>query len=137
MMPEKGERGERGDRSLAGLVSDLVRQLSALVQTEGKLLRSELRESGGRIGTGVLELLLGVVLLVPALVILLEAAVDLLVRNGFGAGWSAVIVGGVVALVGLLTLLHGRKTLSADTLAPHRSATQLRKDADLVKETTR
>lgn len=131
------ETGDRSDRSLAGLVSDLVRQLSALVQTEGKLLRSELRESGSRIGSGVLELLLGVVLLVPALVILLEAAVELLARRGFGAGWSAVIVGGVVALAGLLTLLHGRRTLSADMLAPHRSASQLRKDADLLKETTR
>ena len=131
------ETGDRSDRSLAGLVSDLVRQLSALVQTEGKLLRSELRESGSRIGSGVLELLLGVVLLVPGLVILLEAAVELLVRRGFGAGWSAVIVGGVVALAGLLTLLHGRRTLSADMLAPHRSASQLRKDADLLKETTR
>jgi membrane-associated PAP2 superfamily phosphatase len=128
---------DKSDRSLAGLVSDLVRQLSALVQTEGKLLRSELRESGGRIGTGVLEVLVGVALLVPALVILLQALVDLLVRSGLGAGWSAVIVGGTVATVGLLTLLHGRKNLSADTLAPHRSATQLRKDADLVKETTR
>lgn len=128
---------DKSDRSLAGLVSDLVRQLSALVQTEGKLLRSELRESGGRIGTGVLEVLVGVALLVPALVILLQAVVDLLVRSGLGAGWSAVIVGGTVALVGLMTLLHGRKNLSADTLAPHRSATQLRKDADLVKETTR
>ena len=131
------ETGDRSDRSLAGLVSDLVRQLSALVQTEGKLLRSELRESGSRIGSGVLELLLGVILLVPALVILLEAAVELLARRGFGAGWSAVIVGGVVALAGLLTLLHGRRTLSADMLAPHRSASQLRKDADLLKETTR
>ena len=131
------ETGDRSDRSLAGLVSDLVRQLSALVQTEGKLLRSELRESGSRIGSGVLELLLGVVLLAPALVILLEAAVELLARRGFGAGWSAVIVGGVVELAGLLTLLHGRRTLSADMLAPHRSASQLRKDADLLKETTR
>ena len=43
------------DRSLATLISDLVQQLSTLVQTEGKLLRSEVRESGKKITAGAIE----------------------------------------------------------------------------------
>lgn len=127
---------DRNDRSLANLVSDLIRQLSSLVQTEGKLLRSELRDSGDRLGAGVVEVLVGIGLLIPAMVILLESLVVLLSRTALGPGWSSAVVGFGVGLIGLMTLLHGRRTLSADGLAPRRSAEQLRKDASLVKEKT-
>ena len=125
---------DRNDRSLANLVSDLIRQLSSLVQTEGKLLRSELRDSGDRLGAGAVEVLVGIGLLIPAMVILLEALVVVLSRTALGPGWSSAIVGLSVGLIGLMTLLHGRRTLTVDGLTPRRSAEQLRKDASLVKE---
>lgn len=127
---------DRDDRSLATLVSDLIQQLSTLVQTEGKLLRSELRETGGKISGGAIEILAGAGLLIAALVILLQALVHALATTGLGPGWAALIVGLVVALVGYLAVQRGTKNLSPDELAPRRSAEQLRKDANLVKEQT-
>lgn len=127
---------ERSERSLAELISDLIQQLSTLVQTEGKLLRSELRDSGERIGAGAVEILAGAGLFIAALVVLLQALVHALAQTGIGMGWSSLIVGLAVALIGYLTLQRGRKNLTSDALAPKRSAEQLRKDAHLVKEQT-
>jgi hypothetical protein len=127
---------EPNDRSLGTLVSDLVQQLSTLVQTEGKLLRSELRESGEKITSGAVEILAGAGLLIAALVILLQGLVHAVAQTGIGLGWSSLIVGIVVALVGYLAVQRGTKNLSPDEVALRRSAEQLRKDAHLVKEQT-
>lgn len=128
---------DRDDRSLAGLISDLVQQLSTLVQTEGRLLRSELRETGSKLSSGAIEIVAGAGLLVAALVILLMALVQALAQMGLGQAWAALIVGLVVAAVGYFVVQRGTKNLSADELAPTRTTEQLRKDANLVKEQTR
>lgn len=127
MTPERNERG------VGELVSDLVQQMSTLVQTEGKLLRSELRETGQKVSGGAIEILAGAGLLIAALVILLQALVQALAQAGLGEAWAALIVGLVVGIVGYLVIRRGTKTLSVEELTPQRSARQLGKDASLVK----
>ena len=47
---------------------------------------------------------------------------------------AALIVGGVVAVIGFLLVRKGQNDLAATRLAPERTAANLRKDLDLVKE---
>jgi len=128
---------EPDDRSLPTLISDLVQQLTTLVQTEGKLLRSELRESGNKISSGAIELALGATLLIAGLVILLQAVVHFLVQAGMDIAWASLAVGIIVGVIGYIVLQRGSKNLSPDALTPQRSAEQLRKDATLVREQSR
>jgi len=52
-------------------------------------------------------------------------------------GWAALIVGVVIALVGVALLAKGKKDLNPSNLTPEHTAAQLRKDGQLVKEQTR
>ena len=47
---------------------------------------------------------------------------------------AALVVGGVVALIGLLVVRKGQGDLSATRLAPERSAASFRKDVDMLRE---
>ena len=47
---------------------------------------------------------------------------------------ASVITGGVVAIIGGIMVYGGQKALSAGSLAPDRTAANLRKDMNLVKE---
>jgi xanthine/uracil permease len=66
-------------------------------------------------------------------VVLLQAAVYGLEEFGLDPWLAAVIVGGVVLVIGLLLLQKARHDLSAQNLAVHRTAANLRKDLNLVK----
>src|SRR5690606_28431601 len=81
------------DRSFAALISDLVQQLSTLVQTEGRLLRSELTQGAHKAGAGAMEIAAGAILLLAALIVLLQALIVALANLGLGAGWSSLLVG--------------------------------------------
>ncbi len=83
---------DRDDRSLAALVSDLVQQLSALVQTEGNLLQnltSREREQDQRRRYRRAHRRL----LIAALVILRQSLVHALATTGMGPGWAALTAG--------------------------------------------
>ena len=63
------------NRSLATLVSDLAQQVTTLLQTEGRLLRTELSENARKAGAGAIEVLGGAICLMAALMVLLQALV--------------------------------------------------------------
>lgn len=60
-----------------------------------------------------------------------------LTNLGLGSGWSALIVGGIVALIGAVLVMLGRKNVKPRMLPPERTAHQLWQDAELVKEQVR
>ena len=71
------------NRSVADVVRDVIAQLTALLRTEAQLARVELSENLSRAALGLGLIIGGAVLLIPALVILLGAAVAALQQNGF------------------------------------------------------
>ena len=79
-------------------------------------------------------MLIGAVLLIPALVILLEAAVAAIIDAGLEAHWAALIVGGAALLIGIILALVGLNRLKAENLAPSRTIEQLRQDTVVAKE---
>ncbi|MBZ9811181.1 MULTISPECIES: phage holin family protein [unclassified Mesorhizobium] len=128
---------EQDSRSLPTLVSDLAQQVTTLLQTEARLLRAEISESVNRAGTGAVEVLGGALCLLAALIVLLQALVIALASAGLGAGWSALLVGVVVAVLGFVLLRKGMASMAPAELTPDRTQDQLKRDARLIKEQIR
>ncbi len=100
-------------RSVPELFTSVVSQLADLVRTEGHLARAEISEKMTLAATGLGLIVGGAILLMPALVVLLEAAVAALVDNGIAPYWAALIVGGACFVLGLILLLIGVSWLRA------------------------
>lgn len=122
------------NRSLGTLVGDLAQQVTTLLQTEGKLFRTEMSDKMSQIGVAAVEVLGGAICLIAALVVLLQALVIALAKAGLGEGWSSLLVGVVVALLGIVLLRSGRAMLTTSDLTPDRTQEQLKRDARVVKE---
>ena len=123
-------------RSATGLVGDAMDHASNMVRGEIDLLRAELQENLSR-AVRAMGLIVGaVVVILVALNVLAAAATAGIAQTGLGPGWAALIVGGVLLLVGILMVLKGKKDLSAVSLAPTRTARNVREDATAVREAT-
>ena len=121
-------------RSLPDIFSDLVAQFTSLLQKEGQLARAELSENIGKAAMGLGFVIGGAVLLIPALVVLLDAAVAAITEQGHLAPyWSALIVGGAVLILGLVLLAFGTSRLRPSNMIPTRTMQQLQRDASVAK----
>ncbi|MHA3980198.1 phage holin family protein [Halovulum sp. GXIMD14794] len=125
----------RGSASTAGLLSDLLGHVHGMVRNEVNLARAEISESVNRATGSAVMLIVAAVIGLTALDVLAGAAVaGLAEATELGAGWSALIVGGVLALVALILVLRGRSNLKFSNLAPKRTVRNVRRDANTVKE---
>lgn len=122
------------ERTVPGILSDLLTQFTQLLRTEGELARTELSGKVNQVGTGLALVVGGAVLLIPALVVLLGAAVAALERAGYPPHWSALIVGGAALIVGLILLMIGLNRLKADSLMPRKTIRQLREDKSVATQ---
>lgn len=131
--------GERpfADRSLADILGDLLGQFTTLIKQEGELARTEISENLRRAVMGVAMAAGAAVLLLPALVILLLAAVYGLETTGLAPWWSALAIGGGAFLLGLLILAIGLGRLRANSLMPNKTISQLQEDAAMAKRQVR
>jgi xanthine/uracil permease len=123
-------------RSLPQLVGDLTHDLSTLVRKESELIRVELKENMQQMARGGATLAVGAVLTLAAAMILLQTLV-LALAKVMDPVWASLLVGVVVAIVGVVLLRGGAKAAQPSNLRPDRAANQLRKDAQLVKEQVR
>ncbi len=124
-----------GQRSVPDIVSDLFGQLTALFRKEAQLARTEMSENMANVGRGLGLIMGGAVLLIPSLVILLQAGVTTLGdRYGLTPSWSALIVGGGVLIVGVVLFLIGISRLRFEHIMPHKTVHQLQRDAAVAKE---
>lgn len=127
------DEGMRTDpRSLPELVSQLTTDLATLVRKESELVRAEMTEKLQTLGKAAGEIIAGGIFVLAALGVLLAALVAGLAEYMHPA-FAALLVGVVVAAVGILLIRGGLKMLKFENLAPDRTARQLKKDAQLVK----
>ena len=124
-------------RTVPELFTSVVGQLADLMRTEGQLARAEISEKMTLAATGLGLIVGGAILLMPALVVLLEAAVGALVDNGIAPYWSALIVGGACLLLGLILLLIGVSWLRSGRLMPDKTIHQLQRDAATARSQVR
>ena len=122
------------NRSVPEIFSSILNQLTNLFRKEMQLARTEVSEKVGQAVGGIVMVLIGAVLLIPALVILLQAGVAALIDAGMEAHWAALIVGGAALLLGAILAMIGVSRLKAENLAPKRTIEQLRQDTVVAKE---
>lgn len=130
----------RDTRSIPDLLASLMREATDLFRTEAQLVRAELSDKMTQLQVAGGSLVAGAICLLVALLTLTAALVTAVSKIGdpdIGPGWAALIVGLVIAVVGVLLLAKGRKELKPSELMPTRATNQLSKDGQLVKEQVR
>lgn len=126
---------EANARSIPDLLMHLVRQITELIRSEGQLARAEISEKLEKLIGAAIMIGAGAVLLLPALVILLQAAVAALIDAGWNAGLAALVVGAVVLAVGGLLGAMGLQRLRAVNLVPQKTIKQVQEDVAVATET--
>ncbi|MGA8295188.1 MAG: phage holin family protein [Rhodoplanes sp.] len=129
--------GVQEHRTVPELFTDLISQVTSLFRTETRLARTELNEKIAQAGSGIGMIAAGAVLLIPALVILLQAAAAALIDQGFQPYVATLIVGGAAFFVGLMLALTGMKQLKMKKLTPHKTIEQLQSDAAFARNQVR
>ena len=124
-------------RSITDLLGDLSGNVSTLMRKEIQLARAETSEKVGQAMGAVGAILGGAVLALGALIVLLQALVIALTNAGIPAGWSALIVGVIVAVIAYALIQKGASDLKARNLTPERTFDSLKQDAQTLKEQTR
>jgi drug/metabolite transporter (DMT)-like permease len=122
------------DRSLKELFGDLTQSVTTLFRKEIELARAEISEKVSQAGVAAGAIAAGCVLALAALIVLLQALVIALSELGLAPALSALIVGGVVAIIAFALIYKGMNDLKASNLAPTRTVEALRRDAHMVKE---
>jgi Putative Actinobacterial Holin-X, holin superfamily III len=126
-----------GDRSLKDLFGDLTTSVSTLFRKEIELVRAETSEKINQAGVAAGSIAAGGILAMAALIVLLQALVIALAELGLAPALSALIVGGVVAIIAFGLIYKGTNDLKASSLAPRRTVGALRRDTEMVKEQAR
>jgi Putative Actinobacterial Holin-X, holin superfamily III len=120
-------------RPFPEIFSDLIQQLSLLVRKETQLARAEVSEKAGRALSGIGMMMVGAILLIPAMVILLQAAMAALVENGMSASQASLIVGGAAFILGMILALVGWSWVKPASLVPDKTIDQLQQDAAVAR----
>ena len=121
-------------RSATGLISDALTHMSSLVRKEVDLARAEISENLNRAMVAVGLLVGAIVFALVALIVLAGALTAAIAELGIEEGWAALIVGVLFAVIAAIMAAKGAKDLKASSLAPTRTAENLRRDKDAVKE---
>jgi uncharacterized membrane protein YqjE len=135
--PETSVATDGTESESAGtLLGSTLEHFSNLVRGEVDLARAELREGMSKSMTAVGLLVGALVLALVALNVLAAALTAALAETGLGAGWAALIVGGVLLIVSLILASKGRNDLKPESLAPTRTLANVRRDAQTITEKT-
>ncbi|MBA2410067.1 MAG: phage holin family protein [Gammaproteobacteria bacterium] len=133
----QSDKPNKVDRSIGALIRDLTYELTSLVSKEAELAKAEASEKVSQVGAGIAALVVAAVLLVVGLEELTDAAtvgVGYLLPPTVVPWLAPLIVGGVIAIIGLILLMKGRSNLQPQNLAPNRTTESLRKDKAVAQE---
>jgi hypothetical protein len=124
---------ETDNRSIPDLISAVAADLGDLVRKESELLRTELSEKFGTLREAAMGLGAGAVLMLGSFLCIL-AAVVVALSNLMPPAWACVLVGVVTGLVGFTLVRGGAKKAKPSALKPERTAEQIQRDAQFIKE---
>jgi xanthine/uracil permease len=120
-------------RSLGQLFTDLMNEARTLLRQEVRLAKTELTEKASRVGKDVTSLAIGGAIANAGMLAIVAAGVMGL-ANVVPAWLAALIVGVVVAGIGLGMIQQGRKNLAQEDLNPRKTVKSLEEDKQWVKE---
>lgn len=117
------------------LIAELMDHVSSLLRKEVDLARTEVAEKMNSALGGIISMAVALVFAIVALNTLSAAIVSWLAEAvDLGAGWASLIVTVVFGLIAVMLIMRGKKTLQARNLAPSKTAQNLRRDVESVKE---
>lgn len=125
--------GQSNGRTVADIVRDLMNETAALLRKESELARAEVAEKASQAARGVGFVVAGAVLAIPALTVLLGAAVIAMVDAGIDRGAAALVVGGVAFLIGVVLAALGWRALQARGLVPTRTIAHVKRDVTMAR----
>lgn len=130
-----GHAQTQADTSSIGLVTQLTGEVATLVRKEAALAKSELSHSFKSAKTGLIGVASGGLILFAGFLVLLWAAV--LGLSEIMAPWlAALIVGGVMAVIGLILVQSGKHKLEPSAFKPTHTANSLNKDKNALRGAT-
>ncbi|MGA2128583.1 MAG: phage holin family protein [Xanthobacteraceae bacterium] len=123
------------DSALVRAVTDLMADLTDLLQKEMRLARAEIAHKLTiRLRAGAWMAVAGL-LAVTAFLLIVEGVVFALVSAGFAIAWSCLTVAALLAALAVFTFYCGRATGSAD-VTPRRTVRQFNEIMKTAKEQT-
>lgn len=128
---------EGDDRSLADLFAELARETSTLVRQEVDLAVSELTDKVTGLGKSAVALVVGGVVAHTGLLALVAAIILMLEAAGLPLWLAALVVGIVAAGSGYLLVDRARTAMKRTDLVPRKAVRSVQEDVDLVKEQVR
>jgi len=133
--PTNARTGQEDTQGLGAIISEITNDLSRLFRQELELAKAEMRQearkagkAGGMFGVAAIAGLMVVVLLSFALVYALDAIMP--------AGFAALIVAVLWAIVGAVTFTTGRKQAKSINPVPQQTVETLKEDAQWLRNPT-
>nr|NKX42014.1 phage holin family protein [Rhodobacteraceae bacterium R_SAG2] len=115
------------NKSAGSLLTEALSHVSSLMRKEVDLARAEVNENLKHAGVAIGLIVGAVVVALTALNVLSAALVAALTEAGIAAGWSAVIVGVLLAIVAYVMIQKGTNDLKLSSLAPSRTAKNVKR----------
>ena len=121
--------------SFGELLGDLANNSAALVRDEIELARQEMTEKVSELRSGVTTAAIGLAIGFVALLTLTAAAVIGLAQL-VAAGYSALIIGAALAIIGAITASAGLSQVKRTRLKPRQTIETLEENKEWLKELT-
>lgn len=121
-------------KTTTDMLGDALSHVSALVRKEVDLARAEVSENLNKAGIAIGMIVGAVIVALTALNVLSAALVAALTEAGLDAGWSALIIGVIFAIIAFVMASKGVSDLKLSSLAPSRTAKNVKRDAYAVKD---
>ena len=122
-----------GEPSLGQLFGDLARDVQTLFKQELALAKTETTQSARRAAMDIAKIVAGALVLYTGVIFLLAAAVFGLRELDLPWSLSALIVGAVVAVIGLFLVFRAKSDLTSGSLAPTETIESLKQDGEWAK----
>ena len=122
---------ERESQSAIGLLRRLTEELATLLRQELALAAAEISRSMRAMLAGAASLAVGGLVLYTGLLAMLAAAI-LGLATVLRPWLAALVIGAAVALIGVIVLAVGIRSLDPSMLKPSRTAESLRRDKDVI-----
>lgn len=119
---------------LQGLLADALRGAGDIVRGEIALFRQEMTNNLRSLIVGLAAMAGAAVFAIVGFVVLIDALVKWLATVVGSEALSALIVGVVFLILGVVLALIAKSRFSLDALIPTRTGRQLRQDATVIKE---
>jgi hypothetical protein len=123
--------GDRESQSAFGLLRRLTDELATLLRQELALATAEISRSMRVLLAGAASVAVGGAVLFTGLLAMLAAAV-LGLATVLAPWLAALVIGVAVAVIGIVLVSVGVRSLDPSTLKPARTAESLRRDRDVI-----